>query len=79
MIFADSSEYLAECDARRAFISGFDGSAGMYTYSTSDRNLNLNEAGCAVITTTGAFMFTDGRYFLQAGQQLDGYSHPIIF
>ncbi|KAB5591204.1 X-Pro aminopeptidase [Ceratobasidium theobromae] len=50
-----SSEYLAECDARRAFISGFDGSAG-----------------CAVITTTGAFMFTDGRYFLQAGQQLDG-------
>ncbi|KAH7332769.1 putative Xaa-Pro aminopeptidase P [Rhizoctonia solani] len=49
-----SSEYLADCDARRAFISGFDGSAG-----------------CAVISTSGAFLFTDGRYFLQAEQQLD--------
>lgn len=25
---ADSSEYLAHCDERRAFISGFNGSAG---------------------------------------------------
>jgi Xaa-Pro aminopeptidase len=25
----DSSEYLAECDERRAFISGFNGSAGV--------------------------------------------------
>ncbi|CAE6418639.1 unnamed protein product [Rhizoctonia solani] len=49
-----SSEYLADCDARRAFISGFDGSAG-----------------CAVVSTSGAFLFTDGRYFLQAEQQLD--------
>ncbi|QRV81822.1 X-Pro aminopeptidase [Ceratobasidium sp. AG-Ba] len=49
-----SSEYLAKCDTRRAFISGFDGSAG-----------------CAVITPTRAFLFTDGRYFLQAEQQLD--------
>ncbi|KAG8763971.1 hypothetical protein FRC11_007652, partial [Ceratobasidium sp. 423] len=49
-----SSEYLAKCDARRAFISGFDGSAG-----------------CAVISASGAFLFTDGRYFLQAEQQLD--------
>jgi len=24
----DGSEYIAECDERRAFISGFDGSAG---------------------------------------------------
>jgi len=24
----DSSEYLAQCDQRRAFISGFNGSAG---------------------------------------------------
>ncbi|KAG9218076.1 hypothetical protein CCMSSC00406_0010090 [Pleurotus cornucopiae] len=51
-----SSEYLAHCDERRAFISGFNGSAG-----------------CAVITTKGAFLFTDGRYFLQAEQQLDQY------
>ncbi|KAJ7474540.1 putative Xaa-Pro aminopeptidase P [Mycena galericulata] len=43
-----SSEYLADCDERRAFISGFNGSAGMKR-----------------------FLFTDGRYFLQAEQQLD--------
>ncbi|KAF9457926.1 putative Xaa-Pro aminopeptidase P [Collybia nuda] len=49
-----SSEYLAHCDQRRAFVSGFTGSAG-----------------CAVVTLEEAFLFTDGRYFLQAGQQLD--------
>ncbi|KAJ7074964.1 Creatinase/Prolidase N-terminal domain-containing protein [Mycena belliarum] len=49
-----SSEYLAGCDERRAFISGFNGSAG-----------------CAIITPKDAFLFTDGRYFLQAEQQLD--------
>ncbi|KAF8176456.1 Creatinase/Prolidase N-terminal domain-containing protein [Pholiota molesta] len=49
-----SSEYLAHCDERRAFISGFNGSAG-----------------CAVITLDNAYLFTDGRYFLQAGKQLD--------
>ncbi|KAG8707278.1 hypothetical protein FRC09_001925 [Ceratobasidium sp. 395] len=49
-----SSEYLAKCDTRRAFISGFDGSAG-----------------CAIVTTKQAHLFTDGRYFLQAEQQLD--------
>lgn len=27
-LFSDSSEYVARCDERRAFISGFDGSAG---------------------------------------------------
>ncbi|KAH9948032.1 Creatinase/aminopeptidase [Amylocystis lapponica] len=48
------SEYIAECDMRRAFISGFNGSAG-----------------CAIVTTNDAFLFTDGRYFLQAEQQLD--------
>ncbi|KAI0030247.1 Creatinase/aminopeptidase [Vararia minispora EC-137] len=49
-----ASEYLAECDERRAFISGFSGSAGT-----------------AVVTTDSAYLFTDGRYFLQAEQQLD--------
>ncbi|KZO98526.1 Creatinase/aminopeptidase [Calocera viscosa TUFC12733] len=49
-----ASEYLADCDARRAFISGFTGSAG-----------------CAVVTLDTAHLFTDGRYFLQAEQQLD--------
>jgi Xaa-Pro aminopeptidase len=49
-----SSEYLAHCDERRAFISGFNGSAG-----------------CAIVTNKEAFLFTDGRYFLQAEKQLD--------
>ncbi|KAH6604100.1 hypothetical protein Trco_007546 [Trichoderma cornu-damae] len=50
-----SSEYIASCDARREFISGFTGSAG-----------------CAVITENSAALATDGRYFNQATQQLDG-------
>ncbi|KAJ2860092.1 hypothetical protein GGI22_002811 [Coemansia erecta] len=48
------NEYVASCDMRRAFISGFDGSAG-----------------CAVITMDKAALFTDGRYFLQAREQMD--------
>jgi hypothetical protein len=28
-------------------------------------------AGCAVVTLKDAFLFTDGRYFLQAEKQLD--------
>ena len=47
------SEYPPDCDARRAFISGFDGSAGT-----------------AVVTTSAAALWTDGRYFLQAEAQL---------
>ncbi|EIW51638.1 Creatinase/aminopeptidase [Trametes versicolor FP-101664 SS1] len=48
------SEYIAQCDERRAFISGFTGSAG-----------------CAIVTPEDAYLFTDGRYFLQASKQLD--------
>ncbi|KAF2434748.1 X-prolyl aminopeptidase [Tothia fuscella] len=48
------SEYIAPCDARRAYISGFTGSAGT-----------------AVITREKAALATDGRYFNQAGKQLD--------
>ncbi|KAL2914421.1 hypothetical protein HK105_205988 [Polyrhizophydium stewartii] len=51
---AHQSEYLASCDARRSYISGFTGSAGI-----------------AVVTTEHAALWTDGRYFLQASQQLD--------
>lgn len=51
---AHQSEYIADCDARRAFISGFTGSAGT-----------------AVVTLAhGAHLWTDGRYYLQASQQL---------
>ncbi|KAI9139668.1 putative Xaa-Pro aminopeptidase P [Paraphysoderma sedebokerense] len=51
---AHQSEYIAACDGRRAYISGFTGSAGV-----------------AVITLDQAALWTDGRYFLQASQQLD--------
>ena len=51
---AHQSEYIAPWDARRAFISGFTGSAGS-----------------AMITLDKAALWTDGRYFLQAEQQLD--------
>jgi Xaa-Pro aminopeptidase len=47
------SEYVADADKRREFISGFNGSAGV-----------------AVITRDKALLWTDGRYFLQATQQL---------
>eukprot|EP00252_Welwitschia_mirabilis_P017029 TRINITY_DN3786_c0_g1_i1.p1 TRINITY_DN3786_c0_g1~~TRINITY_DN3786_c0_g1_i1.p1 ORF type:complete len:663 (-),score=143.58 TRINITY_DN3786_c0_g1_i1:272-2260(-) len=50
---AHQSEYVAECDKRRAFISGFTGSAGL-----------------ALITKDEAFLWTDGRYFLQATKEL---------
>uniref|UniRef100_A0A3Q4M754 Xaa-Pro aminopeptidase 1 n=1 Tax=Neolamprologus brichardi TaxID=32507 RepID=A0A3Q4M754_NEOBR len=51
---AHQSEYIAPCDCRREFISGFDGSAGT-----------------AIVTEQHAAMWTDGRYFLQAHQQMD--------
>ena len=49
-----ASEYPAESDLRRGYITGFTGSAGS-----------------AIVTTDKALLFTDGRYFLQAGQQLE--------
>lgn len=48
------NEYLANCDQRRAYISGFTGSAGT-----------------AVVTENEACMWTDGRYFLQASEEMD--------
>ncbi|KAL3865143.1 hypothetical protein ACJMK2_006764 [Sinanodonta woodiana] len=51
---AHQSEYIAPCDSRRAFITGFTGSAGT-----------------AVITMKEAALWTDGRYYLQAEQQMD--------
>lgn len=54
---ADShqSEYVAACDERRAFISGFTGSAGTALITLDDK----------------AYLWTDGRYFLQAENELD--------
>ncbi|KAI8073816.1 peptidase M24, structural domain-containing protein [Gongronella butleri] len=58
---AHQSEYTAECDNRRAWVSGFTGSAG-----------------CAVITASDALLFTDGRYFLQANEQLDACQWTLM-
>jgi len=72
-IQSDSSEYLAHCDQRRAFISGFNGSAGLDHPHHPKFIIHSPEKflGCAIITPNDAFLFTDGRYFLQAEQQLD--------
>lgn len=51
---AHQSEYVADCDSRRTFISNFSGSAGT-----------------AIVTSDKAALWTDGRYFLQAGKELD--------
>lgn len=48
------SEYIAPCDQRRAFISGFTGSAGT-----------------AIVTDRDAALWTDGRYYLQASNEMD--------
>jgi len=48
------SEYVAEDDMRRAWISGFTGSNGF-----------------AVVTTSSAAMWLDGRYYIQGEEQLD--------
>lgn len=50
---AHQSEYVAECDNRRAFITGFTGSSGT-----------------AIVTINQAALWTDGRYYLQAEEQL---------
>lgn len=36
-------------------------------------HLTLSRSGCAVITDKNAFLFTDGRYFLQAEKELDQF------
>eukprot|EP00171_Calliarthron_tuberculosum_P001223 IDg1223t1 len=50
---AHMSEYVATCDRRRHFLTGFTGSAGT-----------------ALVTLTGAYCWTDGRYFVQAAAEL---------
>uniref|UniRef100_A0A0D6R2D6 Xaa-Pro aminopeptidase n=1 Tax=Araucaria cunninghamii TaxID=56994 RepID=A0A0D6R2D6_ARACU len=50
---AHQSEYVAAWDKRRAYVSGFTGSAGL-----------------VLVLRDEALLWTDGRYFLQATQQL---------
>lgn len=51
---AHMSEYVAACDRRRVFLTGFTGSAGV-----------------ALVTMSNAYLWTDGRYFVQAEAELD--------
>ena len=73
----DASEYPAHCDERRAFISGFNGSAGEHTGRLVVPHSSWMVLGCAIVTIEEAFLFTDGRYFLQAERQLDEYADFI--
>jgi hypothetical protein len=59
---AHQSEYIAACDSRRAFISGFTGSAGF----------------AVVTREGEAAVWTDGRYFNQAEKQLDGQCWKLM-
>lgn len=59
------SEYVSQADERRAFISGFSGSAGVACITRDLLNFNVEEPeGKAILST-------DGRYFNQASQELD--------
>ena len=55
------SEYTPSRDQRRAFVSGFTGSAGT-----------------CVVTHQHALLWTDGRYFLQALDQLDSNNWSLM-
>lgn len=55
------SEYTANADKRREYISGFTGSAGIAVITLDDGDNLTGEAALS----------TDGRYFLQAEKQLD--------
>ncbi|CCH61207.1 hypothetical protein TBLA_0E01490 [Henningerozyma blattae CBS 6284] len=59
------SEYVSLRDQRRAFISGFSGSAGVACVTRDLLNFNENDPDGKCILST------DGRYFNQASQELD--------
>lgn len=61
-------EYAPDRFKRRAFISGFTGSAG--ELDTERPVSKWVCEGTAVITEEAAALWTDGRYFLQAEEQL---------
>lgn len=61
---AHQSEYTSSVDQRRAFISGFSGSAGVSIITRELTSMNETPEGLA-------FLSTDGRYFTQAANELD--------
>ena len=60
-----NSEYVSFADQRRAFISGFTGSAGVAVITRDLLNFNLDSP------EGKSMLSTDGRYFMQAAQELD--------
>jgi Xaa-Pro aminopeptidase len=66
---AHQSEYVAECDTRRAYISGFTGSAGTAVVTTiGEQDTTTNNEKDSELPHR---LWTDARYFLQAEKQLD--------
>ncbi|GME75283.1 unnamed protein product [Ambrosiozyma monospora] len=61
---AHQSEYTSPADERRAFISGFSGSAGVAVITRDVTCMNQTPEGLAALST-------DGRYFTQASNELD--------
>jgi len=67
---AHQSEYVSEADKRRAYLSGFTGSAGTAVVLSDPFSDGLDESKYGPASVCGR-VWTDGRYFLQASQQLN--------
>ena len=67
---AHNSEYLAECDERRQYVSGFTGSAG--TAIVTPKQVAAPGTWHLMTCHLKALMWTDGRYHLQASKEMDG-------
>ena len=72
------SEYVSEADKRRAFITGFTGSAGTAVILaepfTPTPQCDAHHGSPSVCGR----LFTDGRYFLQAGQELNPQDFELM-
>ncbi|QPG74191.1 hypothetical protein FOA43_001515 [Brettanomyces nanus] len=67
---AHQSEYTSPVDQRRAFISGFSGSAGVAVITRDVTCMNDIPEGLGALST-------DGRYFTQAASELDANWHLL--
>ena len=70
---AHASEYVPKRDERRAYISGFTGSAGTAVVTA----MPAAAAGGALPKKDEALLWTDGRYFAQALSELDA-AHWVL-
>lgn len=65
---AHQSEYVSDADKRRAFLTGFNGSAGTGVVLASPFTADVSSSHGP--SSVCGRLFTDARYFLQAQQQL---------